>query len=434
MLNFRVRRSTLQLARIFLLRRSAALGAVSLLLAASIGQAQPLFQQTNLVSSVPGVAAFTDPNLKNPWGIAFSSSSPFWIANQVTATATLYNGAGNPFPIVSPLVVTIPAAGGPPSGPTGVVFNSTSDFVPGGIGPKALFIFATLNGTLAAWNPGINPTNAITAAAASDGAAYTGLALGNNGSGNFLYAADSANAKIDVYDASFAQTSLPGSFVDPGLPSGFTPYNVQNIGGTLLITYENEANGGGIVDAFDLNGNFLRRVTGNGAGGPLESPWGLALAPAGFDTFGGALLVGNEDDGRISAFDFGTGNFLGQLLDTSASPISNPGLWGLTFGNVGQGGDPNVLYFAAGIEDETQGLFGAIRPASIAAVPEPGTASLLLLAALALFVASRRRFTPCLPGADRAENVSGACRAPARSRVVFTRRGPSTSAAASPAR
>ncbi len=324
----------------------------------SLAPLQPgaaVFEQTNLVSSVSGLASHTDANLKNPWGIAFSATGPFWVANQVTNKATVYNGAGQPFPTSTPLVVTLVTSGGP----TGLVFNATSDFqlFTGG---AATFLFATLSGSIEGWNPG-HGTMTEVRVLATDGASYTGLAPGNNGSGNFLYAADTANNKIDIYDAQFQKTSVAGSFTDPVLPAGFTVYNIQNLAGTLFVTYENESAGGGIVDAFDLNGNFLRRVTANAAGGPLDSPWGLVIAPASFGPFGGALLVGNEGNGRISAFNPVTGQFLGQLLDAHANPIANPGLWGLIFGNGGNGGETGVLYFAAGIDDEQQGLFGSIR-------------------------------------------------------------------------
>jgi len=372
-----------------MLQRFALLAAFALLPLASVAHAAPLFEQTDLVSSVPGLAPVTDPNLKNPWGVASSPTGPLWVSNQVTATSTVYNGAGQPFPLGAPLVVTIPTVPGAPSGPTGVVFNPSSDFQTGGIaGPAAVFIFSTLDGTLAAWHPS-NGTSAVTPAAAPDGAVYTGLAIGNNGSGNFLYVADSANAKIDVYNGSFVKTSLAGSFTDPNLPAGFTPYNVQNLGGKLLVTYENEASGGGIVNEFDLNGNLLRRVSSNAAGGPLDSPWGLAFAPASFGTFAGALLVGNEGDGHISAFNFATGDFLGQLLDTSGNPIANPGLWGLIPGNGGEGGDPEALYLVAGIEDEQQGLLASLRPAG-AAVPEPSAAFVLMLGAVMLVTSGVR--------------------------------------------
>jgi uncharacterized protein (TIGR03118 family) len=245
-------------------------------------------------------------------------------------------------------------------------------------------MFATLNGSIAGWNPGLM-TMAETKVPAS-GAVYSGLALANNGSGNFLYAANGAEGRIDVFNGSFQPTSLAGSFSDPTLPSGFTPYNIQNIGGTLYVTYENEDEGGGVINAFDANGNFLNRVTANEAGGPLKSPWGLALAPAGFGPFGNALLVGNEDDGRISAFDPSTGSFLGQLLDPNGDPIANTGLWGLVFGNGANGTSPNVLYFAAGINEEVHGLFG-----SIAVVPEPSTLWLAGFGGLMLVVVAKRR-------------------------------------------
>lgn len=325
---------------------------------------RPSVVQTNLVSDVPGLAANTDPNLKNPWGISFGPTSPFWVSDQVTGVATLYNGSGTP----QSLIVTIPGGN-----PTGQVFNSTADFTLSA-GGKALFLFATLDGNIAGWNSSLG-TTAQTMVLGGPGTVYTGLALANNGAGNFLYAANNAGGTIHVFDSTFTPTTLAGSFTDPGLPAGYTPYNIQNLGGTLYVTYENESLGGGVVDAFDVNGNFVRRISANGAGGPLEAPWGLALAPAGFGEFGGALLVGNEDDGRISAFDPTTGAFLGQLLDENGQPIANTGLWGLTFGNGVSGGDMDTLYFAAGINEEVNGLFGSIRP--LAAVPELPSLALL---------------------------------------------------------
>ncbi len=367
----------------------AVLGGLALLLLFSgVCWADLIFEQTNLVSSVPGLAPVNDPNLKNPWGISFAPTGPFWVSNQATGTATVYDDAGQPLPSGTPLVVTIPTVGGAQSGPTGQVFNPTSDFQVTS-GSPALFLFANLDGTISGWHPAVNPTAAVVVVnqQATD-AVFTGLALGNNGSANFLYAANSANAQIDVYDGNFALTSLAGSFTDPGLPAGFTPYNIQNLEGTLYVTYENELTGGGIVDAFDLNGNFLRRVSANGDGGPLDDPWGLALTPASFGPFGNALLVGNEGDGHISAFNPLTGQFLGQLLDINGNPIANTGLWGLTFGNGGLGGDPDVLYFAAGIENEREGLFGSIRP--VAAVPEPSTALLFSMGGLTMLAVLRR--------------------------------------------
>jgi uncharacterized protein (TIGR03118 family) len=354
-------------------------------------QAAPVFEQTDLVSSVSGVAPVTDPNLRNPWGLTSSPTSPFWVANQVSGTSTLYNGAGQPFPVGSPRVVTIPPlAGASASGPTGIVFNSTSDFALGPGAPAAIFLFAALDGTISGWNPTVNPTSSIRMAAEA-GAVYTALALARSGSGSFLYAANGPGARIDVYDGSFTRVSLAGSFTDPVLPAGFTPYNIQNLGGTLYVTYENEDSGGGVVDAFDLNGNLLRRVTANADGGPLDDPWGLAIAPDTFGDFAGALLVGNEGDGRINAFDPATGTWLGALRDSGGDPIANPGLWGLLVGNDGNGGDSGTLYFVAGIEDEREGLLGAIRLVDVASVPEPASWWLLVLGACALLIAARRR-------------------------------------------
>lgn len=337
------------------------------LLAGFPAAAASYFQQSNLVSDVSGLAAFTDPNLKNPWGIALSATSPFWVANQVSGTATLYNGAGQP----QPLVVTIPSAAIGPRGPTGEVFNATSDFSLAS-GGAARFLFANLDGSISGWN-GAQGTSA-TVQATTAGAVYTGLAIGNNGTGNFLYAANASGNRIDVFSGTFAPTALAGSFTDPNLPAGFTVFNIQQIGGVLLATYENEGAGGGVVNAFDLNGNFLRRVAANGDGSALASPWGLTLAPATFGPYAGALLVGNEEDGHISAFNFENGTFLGQISGKNGDPLVNPGLWGMSFGNGANGGDLDKLYFAAGINDQKNGLFG-----SISAVPEPSSVALLAL-------------------------------------------------------
>jgi uncharacterized protein (TIGR03118 family) len=371
-------------------RRHAALiflGAIWGLLPAGNCPAGIVFKQTNLVSSVPGMAPTTDANLKNPWGIALSPTSPFWVSNQGSSNATLYNGVGQQFPIGNPLVVTIPS--GPSGGPTGQVFNTTSSFSLGA-GQKALFIFANIDGSISAWNPSISPTLALLERLPDPGNSYTGLAIGTTGGSDFLYAANHASGKIDVFDSAFTETSLGGGFTDPGLGAGFLPNNIQNFGGTVYVTYSNEISGGGVLDAFDQNGVFLHRLTANGAGGTLDSPWGLALAPPTFGEFSGALLVGNHGDGRISAFDPLTGSFLGQLKDSHGNFISIPGLWGLAFGNGGNGGDPNALYFTAGLNAGAGGLFGRLS-----VVPEPSSVVLLGLGLVsACGVAFRKRARP----------------------------------------
>jgi uncharacterized protein (TIGR03118 family) len=348
------------------------------------------FQQKNLVASVSnppgGAPEITDTNLKNPWGISFSSASPFWVANQRTSTSTVYRGdVTQPDGSVSPIVVaraavTIPPRqGGTAGSPTGTVFNTTTDFKLAN-GSPANFIFDGLDGTITAWNGADG--NLAELKATVTGAAYTGLALGTNSAGaNLLYAANQATGKIDVFDKNFQPVTLgPGSnFEDPNLPPGspFRAFNVQNLGGTLYVAYDKvltAANGtvmdrehDGIVDAFDTDGHFLQRVVTGG----VNAPWGLALAPPdGFGPFSGDLLVGNFGlgDGKINAYDPNTGQFLGNLTDASGNPLAIEGLWAIAFGNGGSGGDTNALYFAAGIHrtgansfGAADGLFGAIR-------------------------------------------------------------------------
>lgn len=368
---------------------------LSMVLALSASEAATPYVQTNLVTDNQAFnpAAFTDPNLVNPWGISSSSTSPFWVSNNVTGVSTLYNGAGQPFPVGSPLVVTIPppASGTPPSKPTGQVFNGGSSFELSPAFP-ARFLFATEDGTISGWNPAANATNAILKVDNSGSAVYKGLAIGNNGSGDFLYAANFSGAKIDVFNDTFAPASLAGSFTDPALPSGYAPFNIQNLGGKLFVTYalidtstgdEVPGPGLGLVDTFDLNGNLLGRLI---SGGALNAPWGLALTPADFGEFSNALLVGNFGDGLINAFDPATGNQLGTLKDSLGNPIAINGLWGLIFGNGGNGGDPNTLYFTAGPDGETHGLFGSLAP-----VPLPGTFLFLGSGLLGLLASSRWR-------------------------------------------
>jgi uncharacterized protein (TIGR03118 family) len=342
------------------------------------------FIQTNLISDIASLAPGQppDPNLKNPWGMSFSSTSPFWVSNQGSETATLYNALASP--IKQGLTVTIPTAGiGPPTGPTGQVFNSTtSDFqipAPGGTTVKSSFLFATLDGTIQGWNPGSNGgINDSEAVATTPGAVYTGLALNSVGAANYLYAAN-AKGSIQVFDKSFTNvtaTTFAGKFVDPSPVAGFTPYNIQTVVGNpnLFVTYAAATSmgaplPGGYVDEFDPAGNFLRRIA---TGGPINAPWGLALAPGSFGPFANDLLVGNLSDSVIDAYNISTPvpTLVGSIT-VNTGFTSAVGLWALAFGN-GATGQSNALYFTSGVNDQKDGLFG-----EISFVPEPGSMTLI---------------------------------------------------------
>jgi uncharacterized protein (TIGR03118 family) len=344
------------------------LGVLALCLAlAPLQLAAQAYMQTNLVSDIPGLAANTDSRLVNPWGMSASGTSPLWVSDANTGLATLYNGFGAP----QPLVVTIPgAATGAPGVPTGQVFNTAAG---SGAFNGDLFIFASATGFIAGWRGALGTTAEKLVDNSTSGASYLGVALGTTGGNSYLYAANFVSGgHIDVFPNAGA-SPLTGSFLDPGLPTGYTPFNVQNIGGTLFVQYallgadgdEVKGPGLGIVDRFNLNGDFLNRFA---TGGVLDAPWGVALAPASFGPFGGNLLVGNFGDGTINAFDFSTGAFRGTIRDAVGNPLVNEGLWGISFGNTGAGSSPNTLYINAGIADETHGLLAAIT-----AVPEAGT-------------------------------------------------------------
>jgi uncharacterized protein (TIGR03118 family) len=250
--------------------------------------------------------------------------------------------------------------------PTGIVFNGSNDFVvsKGGVSGPARFIFATEGGTIAAWAPSVDPTNAITVVPAS-GAIYKGLALGGDGTRFLIYATDFHNGKIDVFDKTFSPVSLPGGFAD-SIPDTFAPFGIQNLGGSIYVTYAKQdkereddvhGRGEGIVNVFTAGGNFVRRIA---KGGPLNAPWGLAIAPADFGGFSNMLLIGNFGDGTINVFDLSRGRFVGQLSTADRRPITIPGLWGLAFGNGLLGQPTNALFFAAGPDDEGHGLYGRI--------------------------------------------------------------------------
>jgi uncharacterized protein (TIGR03118 family) len=357
------------------------------------------YVQTDLVSDIAGLATITDPLLVNSWGLTATATSPFWISNQGTNTSTLYAVSGPT--TVSKVTavnaqgfVSIPTTAAGPQGPTGIVSNSnTANFqlTPGTPSTSARFIFANLNGTISGWAGGLTSTIQAT----TTGASYTGLAI--NSTAGLLYAANGAGVGgISVFNSNFAPVSLSGGFVDPSLPTGFVPFNVQTIGGNVYVTYAPSGRaaqisataGQGFVDVFDENGTLLQRLI---TGGQLAAPWGLALAPASFGPFGGDLLVGNFSsvDSGINAFNPLTGAFLGSILIDVGSGNTPGGLWALMFGTgSANGGDPNTLYFTDGINGETAGLFGAIQ-----STPLPAALPLFAsgLGALGLFGWRRKR-------------------------------------------
>ena len=333
------------------------------------------FQRTNLVADVAGVAMHTDPNLLNPWGLARSAQSPFWVSDNHAGVSTLYDGSGTPFPANQPLVVTVPPPMNSPLGamaaPTGIVFaNITGNFVvsEGGNSGPSFFIFATEDGTISGWNPMANATEAILAVDDSnEDAIYKGMTLASNASGNFLFVTDFHNDKVSVYDKNFTEATLSGMFNDPNIPAGFAPFGIQAFGNSIYVTYaKQDANkeddvkgpGNGYVDIFDTNGAFVKRFASQGT---LDSPWGVAVAPGDFGKFSNAVLIGNFGDGRINAFNASNGAFLGQPSDASGHPITIDGLWALVFGGGSMNnGAANTLFFTAGPDGEQHGLFGSI--------------------------------------------------------------------------
>jgi uncharacterized protein (TIGR03118 family) len=354
-------------------RRLRLAGAATIATLAALAVGAPLraedtsYQVHVLVSDGNLPADHTDPNLVNGWGVAFNPNAFAWVADNGTGVATLYDGNG----IANPLVVTIP----PPMGstdagnPTGIVFNSSGDFVvtENNVSGPSAFLFATESGVIAGWAPNVDLHNAIRVIGdSSSTTVYKGLALAANGSGHFLYATDFHNGKIDVFDAAFQPATLPGSFTDKHIPKGFAPFGIQNINGNLYVTYakQDEAAhddvkgpGLGFVDVFDANGQLIRRLASRGK---LNAPWGLALAPANFGRFSNALLVGNFGDGRINAFDLPKGRFLGRLHASEDKPLVIDGLWGIAFGNGVLHQPVNTLFFAAGPNDESNGIYGRI--------------------------------------------------------------------------
>jgi len=344
--------------------------AVAALLAASGRQpaAAQMFEQHNLVSDGAVPADATDTNWVNSWGLVAGPSTPWWVANNGTGTSTLYNAQSG---TKLPLVVTVPGA------PTGIVFNgsSTSFVISDGTnsGP-ARFLFASEDGTLSGWNSNVPPPPTSTAAfvaVTTPDAVYKGLAIASTAAGDRLYATNFHAGTVDVFDSSFNPVHMPGAFTDPRLPAGYAPFGIANLGGTIYVTYALQdadkeddvaGPGHGFVDAYNTEGVLLHRVASRGE---LNSPWGLAMAPAGLGKFSGNLLVGNFGNGRIHAFvakrhHEGAFHHHGPLRGTDGRPLTIEGLWALAFGNGSFAGPTTTLFFTAGPSDENHGLFGEL--------------------------------------------------------------------------
>lgn len=346
------------------------------------------FSVNNLVTDDQGVnpAQITDPGLKNGWGMSFGPTSPFWVSSTGAGTSVLYNvDPATQATAKAGLTVAIPGAGLP----TGQVFNGNSASFNGN-----LFLFVSLDGTVSGWRPSLG-TSAETLVPGSSDNVYTGAAIGSVGGNDYLYAANFKAGTVDVYNGTGGQSSLPGSFIDPNLPDGYAPFNVQNLDGVLYVAYAQQDNmtgkeaagpGLGVVDKFALNGDFLGRVA---SGGTLNAPWGLAIAPSSFGAMARDLLVGNFGDGRIGIYDPDTLMPMGQVMDASNQPIAIDGLWAISPGNDGMGGSSHLLYFAAGPNDEINGLFGVLAP-----IPEPSAYAMMIMGLGVVLVMMRPRALP----------------------------------------
>jgi uncharacterized protein (TIGR03118 family) len=325
---------------------------------------ETVYKVTDLVANRAGVSrnpsVFIDPKLVNPWGIAFGGG-PVWLADNGSASSTLYNGVGKPV-----------TAFGTPANPTGMIYNGNAKFfqIPVAAGSTTLvgasFVFAHETGVISAWSGGLtNAASAVTVLPANPAVSYKGLALGANGTATFLYAADFQGNKVDVFDTTFKPATLSGRFIDPLLPAGYAPFGIQNVGGDIVVAYAlqadstgDEAHGAGLgrVDIFTADGVLSRRLHDVGS---LNAPWGIALAPASFGSHAGELLIGNFGSGRIATFDLHNGEFKGYLRAGDA-PIVIGGLWGISFGNGATLQATNTLYYTAGTNHEADGIYGRI--------------------------------------------------------------------------
>jgi uncharacterized protein (TIGR03118 family) len=322
------------------------------LMFSSLASAQ--YQLTKLVANQSGVATFTDPLLVNAWGLAYAPGGPFWVSDEGTGWSTLYTDTGTP----QSLQVIVPSASGKGSGsPTGIVYNGSQEFQVEGW--ASTFLFATLDGTISGWAEESNPDMAIIAVSNSaSGAVYTGLAISSHPSGNYLFAADTANNEVDVYDGDF---KLVKSFTDSSLPAGFTPFGIQDIGGKVYVTFASSSGGsGGYIDIFSEAGVLEKRFA---EGKPLNQPWGLAVAPKNFGPLSDTLLVTNNVNvmGTINAFSLTTGKFVATLAGSNGKPIEIDQLWGIEFGGGStNNGATNQLFYTAGPDNNVNGIFGVI--------------------------------------------------------------------------
>ncbi len=345
------------------------------------------FTQTNLVTDNSAVnpAKITDSGLVNAWGLSYAPTGPFWVSANGTNTSPLYSvDPGSQATAKLPLTVSVPG------GVTGQVFNGNASSFNGN-----LFLFVSENGMVSGWRPALGTSGLIQAepiAQASNANVYKGAAIGNVTGNDYLYAANFKAGAVDVYKGTAAAPTLTGTFTDSGLPAGYAPFNVQNLNGELYVAYAQRDNatndevagaGLGYVDKFSLNGDFIERVA---SGGTLNAPWGVAIAPSSFGTMAGDLLVGNFGDGHINIYDSTTHAYLGQVTGANNQPLAIDGLWAISPGNDTLAGSSHMLYFTAGPNDETHGLFGVLTP-----VPEPSTYGMMLAGLGVLGLLIRRR-------------------------------------------
>lgn len=338
---------------------AAAVGALLVLAGLPTGAtaaSDNVYSVTNLVSDVSGQAANPDSNLVNAWGLTSTAGSPWWVSDNQTNVSTVYRANGT----TARTPVTVSSA------PTGAVSNSSVNFDITGTTVPATFIFSTENGQILAWASSVSGNTAMQEVATPD-AVYKGLAI----AGDRLYATDFHHGRVDVFDGSWQPVNTPGAFVDPGIPAGYAPFGIQNVNGTIVVTYAKQdadqhddvaGQGHGFVDMFSTTGTFLRRVATHGQ---LNSPWGIAKAPSSFGRFSNDLLIGNFGDGQISAFEpqlDGTFELVGQLRTSDHKVLTIDGLWALQFGKgaIANNGPTTTLFFTAGPDGEAHGLFGTI--------------------------------------------------------------------------